>query len=418
MDPAAFNALPPDQQQAILNGPGLPPPPGVESNLDNPSNGNGVAYGVLSLCVGLNAIFIGLALVTKLSHLKRIHPEDYIAIISVITWCLVLGFLYRAVGKYGFFVHQWDMQLWEVFGLFHSIYMSAIVYFITMATIKLSILLEWIRIFVPRGTRNRFFWICHAVAILNFVASMANMLILAFGCSPPEKYWNQLAEGKCLDGNATAVSASAINFFFDIVILILPQRVIWGLHLSWRKKLGISVLFAVGIAACAIACLRIVFSVRFWKQTDSTYNIASVALLCVAEQTAGILLFCMPGAPKALNILGKRAQLSTSRIVERVGESLSTGSSGKGSRNTRGTGPSQSSKYQEIDEVPLATMPSAHATAAPNRAGDSDDGPLEDNKRIVRTTQITTTRARNRHSDPGEDEYARQHPWVETTAQV
>lgn len=127
------------------------------------------------------------------------------------------------------------------------IYIITLAYFITMSTIKAAIVLEWIRIFVPRGTRNAFFWTCHALAWLNATACVIMLFVVAFACDPIERYWNPLVLGKCLDANATAFIAPIINLIFDIIALILPQKVIWGLHLSWRKKMGVSVLFALGI---------------------------------------------------------------------------------------------------------------------------------------------------------------------------
>jgi hypothetical protein len=116
-----------------------------------------------------------------------------------------------------------------------------------MATIKPAILLQWVRLFVPRGSHTTLFWTCHITAWTNFVASVVQLFLVAFACNPREKYWNALVLGKCLDANATAFAAPIINLGFDIIILLLPQKVIWNLHLPFRKKLGIATLFALGL---------------------------------------------------------------------------------------------------------------------------------------------------------------------------
>ena len=48
--------LPKDQQEAVLSGPALAPPNGTVSNFDNPSNENGLAIGVMSLCIAVSSL--------------------------------------------------------------------------------------------------------------------------------------------------------------------------------------------------------------------------------------------------------------------------------------------------------------------------------------------------------------------------
>ena len=69
-----------------------------------------------------------------------------------------------------------------------------------------------------------------------------------FGCTPREKAWNPLLPGgHCINKHALVVASSAINLPSDIVIFFLPQRAIWGLHLSKRKRLGMSAVFAIAL---------------------------------------------------------------------------------------------------------------------------------------------------------------------------
>src|SRR5262245_62007108 len=110
--------------------------------------------------------------------------------------------------------------------------------------LKAAILLEWIRLFVPLGQRNAFFWTCHAVMWVNFIFYTACTFLELFGCRPREKLWNRLMpEGKCINMNILVLASSAVNLPSDIIVLLLPQRRIWTLNLSPRKRLGISALY-------------------------------------------------------------------------------------------------------------------------------------------------------------------------------
>ena len=68
-----------------------------------------------------------------------------------------------------------------------------------------------------------------------------------FGCTPREKIWDVTIEGRCVNLPNVIIVSAFLNFFSDLIILLLPQKVIWSLHMSNRKKFGTAALFAVGI---------------------------------------------------------------------------------------------------------------------------------------------------------------------------
>jgi hypothetical protein len=54
-----FSSLPPEQQEMILDGPALEPPPNVMPNLHDPPNGNALFYAVLSIFLILITVPLG-----------------------------------------------------------------------------------------------------------------------------------------------------------------------------------------------------------------------------------------------------------------------------------------------------------------------------------------------------------------------
>lgn len=127
-------------------------------------------------------------------------------------------------------------------------------YFITVGFIKVAIVFQWIHLFVPRRTRNGFWWTCQIIGWLNWSACIIMMFLVAFSCKPIAKFYNPLLEGTCIDSIPTIYVAPIVNLAFDIVALILPQKVIWGLQLSWQKRVGLSVLFALGVLYDTTPC--------------------------------------------------------------------------------------------------------------------------------------------------------------------
>ncbi|KAI1632318.1 hypothetical protein F4809DRAFT_656594 [Biscogniauxia mediterranea] len=93
----------------------------------------------------------------------------------------------------GAFVHQWDVRLGD---------------FITfLFALKIGILLEWQRVFVPPGSRGSIFWATQLMifAVLGFY--LAPLVALN-------------------DTRLTNKAASVFNFISDILILMIPQSAI------------------------------------------------------------------------------------------------------------------------------------------------------------------------------------------------
>jgi enolase len=59
--------------------------------------------------------------------------------------------------------------------------------------------------------------------------------------------WDGEHAGKCLDINKFMIAATGTNIFIDVVIIVLPIPQLLKLSLSWRKKVGLLAMFAVGI---------------------------------------------------------------------------------------------------------------------------------------------------------------------------
>lgn len=116
-----------------------------------------------------------------------------------------------------------------------------------MGTVKTAILLEWVRLFVPHGTRPPFWWMCRIVMWVNILYYISVIIVSTVSCSPHEKIWDPTLPGTCLNIKAFFVSNATLNLASDIIILALPQRSIWSLNMSRDKKIGVSLVFAVGV---------------------------------------------------------------------------------------------------------------------------------------------------------------------------
>lgn len=121
---------------------------------------------------------------------------------------------------------------------------------------------------------------------------------IIIGCLPPAPVWRLYVTRTCLIQKDRIEVLCTFNIILDTFILILPQRVIWKLQMSRKRKFGISLVFSVGILVCICAAGRLgaLLYVR-----DSSYFVSLTLMWTMAEETCALLVFCVPSVPKAFN---------------------------------------------------------------------------------------------------------------------
>lgn len=120
-------------------------------------------------------------------------------------------------------------------------------YCVEIFLVKVAILLQYLRVFVPLKTRNLMFWACQALIWLNFTFYFINFFLTMFTCKPINKTWNPWLKGHCIDAPKVITVSSAFNAASDFLILILPQPLIWSLQMTRKRKIALSSVFLVGI---------------------------------------------------------------------------------------------------------------------------------------------------------------------------
>lgn len=117
-----------------------------------------------------------------------------------------------------------------------------IIYHPLIATTRLSICFQFIRIFViGHDTRFRciqgFIWI-------NMMYYLSCFFVSIFSCQPIAKNWNPTLPGHCLryKGYPTGI----FNMLSDLAMLLFPLFCTWKMHLSTKQKLQVSAVFFVG----------------------------------------------------------------------------------------------------------------------------------------------------------------------------
>lgn len=75
------------------------------------------------------------------------------------------------------------------------------------------------------------------------------MIALFLACRPLKDYWEtfQYNPPNCIDQNASTFSFSITNLVTDLMVLVLPMRVLWMLQLPIRERLILIALMNIGL---------------------------------------------------------------------------------------------------------------------------------------------------------------------------
>ncbi|KAI5865996.1 hypothetical protein GGS23DRAFT_363716 [Durotheca rogersii] len=290
--------------EQLLEGPALEPPPGVVPDFANPGGSHALGYGI----VILGSIIAIIAVLMRLGSrfiLRKIGIDDGFMISAL---GLFAGYQY-VIYKYSIFpglaVHQWNLQLKFLPDFLYHVHIASIFYGLGIMCLKVAILIDWLHIFVPQGRGNTMFWALHILIWCNVIFYMAGNFAEIFRCTPREKIWNVFFEGGSCPVNIAAqnFSAGILNLISDVIILALPQWVIWRLNMSRARKLGLSLLFLIGIFICVCATASIVWLDRMLHSEDILYCMSIRSLWGIGEWAAGFLILGIPSAPKVFQSL-------------------------------------------------------------------------------------------------------------------
>ncbi|KAF1932126.1 uncharacterized protein M421DRAFT_285051 [Didymella exigua CBS 183.55] len=284
---------------AILDGPALAPPPGVTPNFENPVNLSLPGMAVLQLVVA--TAVVGMRVYTKLGVVRKMLAEDYWLIAA---WLCFAGFhvIVFMFEDLPLGVHQWDLTTRKAIVHAHLFHIAVTVYAINIIPLKICLVLQIRRIFMPHNrslhARPAVLWTIDSFLALNVMFYIALLLFQFLACRPLALSWNPLVAGTCVkDKLVVHIVSASINTASDLIIVILPQPVIWRLELSKKRKWGLSAVFLLGGLACGASAVRLYYAIRLYHSTDLTYSAALMGKWAEPELTFGFLAACLPVLP-------------------------------------------------------------------------------------------------------------------------
>jgi hypothetical protein len=319
----------------------------------------------------------------------------------------------------GWWVHEWDVTVKDTIGFSYWVYIAGLLYNSAIAPVKAAILLEWMRLFSSHS-RSAFFWFCHGALWFNITYYVAAIIVESMRCTPRQMIWDPEIKGTCLNPN-TATVLSSIALGSDVIMLILPQFVVWRLKLSTWQKFGVVLIFAFALFGTISAILRLVATQEYSESEDRTYYMSSVCFWALGEITSVFVVYGLPAVPTIL--VGAAAGFTPS-CTRQTRASL-VHQTGDEPKSAIGIGPWREGRtrlwknYTNLDRnsLPANAIDTAMTRCTSTIIDPGPPGPPESVCVVVKTVEIRRDEIRTDASgdvdtDIGEDVMLRQHPWV------
>ncbi|KAK2745164.1 hypothetical protein FQN55_006288 [Onygenales sp. PD_40] len=245
-----------------------------------------------SVCMAISTIFVGLRIWTRRYVTQILGADDYL-IGTAWVGRLTIDDIKRQC-RYGTGTHLWELRE-DTYVIFLKLQMVVgTFYTVSLPFAKCSILAFYLRL-----SQERVFRILVYLTI-GFIASYATsgVLVIIFSCNPVAGSWDldvaALKTTYCINRPINYLAQSSFNIFSDLVIILLPVRTIWGLHMPTTQRLSIIAIFACGFFVCIVSIIRLESIITLLKSPDLTWDTTDVLIWSTIESHITILCACAP----------------------------------------------------------------------------------------------------------------------------
>ncbi|KAL4880293.1 hypothetical protein BJY04DRAFT_219289 [Aspergillus karnatakaensis] len=258
-----------------------------------PTSDDTRVYPIVNL-VGIIVAIVAVALrVTSRVVGGQLGLDDYTIVASLFVAVAIAGVGFP-LKTYGLGRDIWTIPFHDISKTVKLFFVEENLYCVCVGVIKCSMLLLYLRLFPNKGLRLA----VHIALGVTVAWSLASLFSQLFSCKPINHFWNRWDgehEGHCTSHNALLLAHAIINIVMDVVVIAIPMPILFKLHMSLEKRIGMCAMFAVGIVVTVISILRLVEAVGFNTTMNPTKDFVPVGVWSLLEIDIGIMCSCMPG---------------------------------------------------------------------------------------------------------------------------
>ncbi|KAH6869522.1 hypothetical protein B0T10DRAFT_523655 [Thelonectria olida] len=260
----------------------------LQRSLDGESRSTEICT-ILIIFSALSTIVVSLRTYIRLVLLRTFDFDDGIMVVAQV---LAIGAAV-AIGiesKYGLGHHTWVQPKEYFVPYMKAFYSSVVVYNVAMCLVKISILLQYRRVFAIRTMQR--ITLCGVIFMTAWTITIffLNTLI----CVPVGKFWDNSIPGRCLDSLNIWYAMAGFNLATDMAIFCLPLPVIRGLQLPRKQKAMLFAVFCLGFFTCIISIIRIRTLKIASSTVDPNWDNVDASIWSFLEVAIAVIAACLP----------------------------------------------------------------------------------------------------------------------------
>lgn len=122
---------------------------------------------------------------------------------------------------------------------------------------------------------------------------VASVMATVFQCSPIARTFDKSISGTCIDNSRFWYANAGFSISTDVVILLLPMPLVYGLQIPTNQKIALAGVFCLGIFVVITSCLRVTTLDVLATSPDVTYDIENV-MWTIIEPNVAVICACLP----------------------------------------------------------------------------------------------------------------------------
>ncbi|KAI0481786.1 hypothetical protein F4859DRAFT_512922 [Xylaria cf. heliscus] len=235
-------------------------------------------------------IFVGMRLWSRKKTDGGLGADDYTILASlafaIATYAVSIWGCGNGYGK-----HSISLTGNQLVDSYESFYLAQITYKVSLNLTKSSILLLYLRVF---GGVKWFRRTCYILLAIVALYCTVSTLVSIFQCIPIRASFDKsIARKTCIRIGPFWYTNSVFSIVTDIIILIIPMPIIYGLQMRIYDKAVLMGAFAAGFCVVITTIFRITTVHSTARHRDPLYDVAPV-MWTIIEMSTAIMCACLP----------------------------------------------------------------------------------------------------------------------------
>ncbi|KAL2865827.1 uncharacterized protein BJX67DRAFT_382510 [Aspergillus lucknowensis] len=239
--------------------------------------------------VSVSTIVVALRLFTRFRLVYAPGWDDWFLLFALLTDYAFFAVLV-AENSHGLGKPQATLSPSENRSQLKMLWISIPLYNLTLNLTKISMVLLYLRLFATKTYRIILITLLILITISGIWMVLGTLLV----CIPVQAFWDRTIEHTCLSRALIWFLNAALQIAGDLILVILPMPPLIRLRIPLRQKVGLVVIFALGLFVCTTSVVRLYTLIMLVRTTDrSRYN-GLVATWSFVECNVAIVCASLP----------------------------------------------------------------------------------------------------------------------------